>query len=267
MKKGIGLLSLLLLFLLVGCTNKESIDNQVIKIGASSVPHAEILEFVRPQLEAKGYELEIVLFSDYVLPNLALQNQELDANFFQHVPYLEYFNTENDTNLVSAGIIHFEPLGIYAGISNSLDNVQSGDTIAIPNDATNRARALLLLQAAGLLTLDPEVGLNATVLDITDNPLQIEIIELEAAGIPSRLQDVNFGIINGNYALSSNVEKAVLLQEDAASEAALRYANIIAVREGTESTEAIQILLEVLHTEALKTYITDTYDGLVLPVF
>lgn len=267
MKKVLGLFSILLLFLLVGCTSKEAIDNQVIKIGASSVPHAEILEFARPQLEAKGYELEIVLFSDYVLPNLALQNEELDANFFQHVPYLEFFNTENDTTLVSAGIIHFEPLGIYAGLSSSLETIQNGDTIAIPNDATNRARALLLLQAAGLLTIDPEVGLNATVLDITDNPFQIEIIELEAAGIPSRLQDVNFGIINGNYALSSNVENAVLLQEDPSSEAALRYANIIAVREGTDTAEVIQILLEVLHTEAVKTYITDTYGGLVLPVF
>lgn len=268
MKKGLlFILGFVLVLSLSACSNQESINNKVIKVGASPVPHAELLESVRTALLEKGYTLEIVEFTDYVLPNLALDSGELDANFFQHVPYLEFFNEENDTNIVSAGTVHFEPLGIYAGTSSSLLSIENGASIAIPNDSTNRARALLLLQALGLLTLDPEVGLSATVLNIASNPHNINIVELEAAGIPARLADVDFGIINGNYALSSNVVDKLLASESSDSEAAQLYANIIAVRAGTENSDAIVALLEVLQSEAVRTFIIENYDGLVLPVF
>ena len=268
MKKFIlAILLIAISFSLSACVSGESIDNKTLVIGASPVPHAEILEFIRPLLLEKGYTLEIVQFTDYVLPNSSLDNKELDANFFQHVPYLEYFNQENGTSIVSAGKVHFEPLGIYAGTSNSLSNITNGAVIAIPNDSTNLARALLLLQANNLITLDPEAGLGATVLDITSNPYDIEIVEIEAAGIPARLLDVDFAVINGNYALSSNVVEKLLVSESPDSEAALLYANIIAVRSGDENKEAILILLEVLQSEEVRQFILDNYNGLVLPVF
>lgn len=268
MKKGfLFVVTLIFILALTACSSEESIDDKVIKVGASPVPHAEILEFVRDALLEKGYTLEIVEFTDYVLPNLALDNGELDANFFQHVPYLDYFNEENGTTIVSAGTVHFEPLGIYAGTATSLASIEDGASIAIPNDSTNRARALLLLESLELITLDPEAGLSATVLDITSNPYHIDIVELEAAGIPARLADVDFGVINGNYALNADVVDKLLSSESSDSVGALLYANIIAVRQGTEDSPAIVALLEVLQSDAVRAFILEQYNGLVLPVF
>jgi len=268
MKKIITIFTLLFtIFALVGCNSKEDINNKTLVIGASTTPHAEILEYIRPQLEAAGYELEIIEFTDYVLPNLALENEELDANFFQHVPYLEYFNSENDTHLVSAGVVHFEPLGIYQGKTSNLQSITNGAQIAIPNDSTNRARALLLLEANGLITLKEGVGLEATVLDIESNPYNIDFVEMEAASIPAALLDVDFGVINGNYALSSNVIDQLLTSESSDSEAAVLYANIIAVREGDENSPAIQTLISILQSEDVRNFITTNYQGIVLPAY
>lgn len=268
MKKLLTIFTILLTtFALIGCNSKEDINDSTLVIGASTTPHAEILEYIRPQLEEAGYSLEIIEFTDYVLPNLALENEELDANFFQHVPYLEYFNSENDTHLVSAGVVHFEPLGIYSGKSTDLSSITTGSQIAIPNDSTNRARALLLLQANGVITLSEGVGLEATVLDIASNPFNIDFVEMEAASIPAALQDVDFGVINGNYALSSNVIEHLLASESANSEAARLYANIIAVREGDENAVAIVTLLSILQSEDVRNFITTHYQGIVLPAY
>ncbi|PKK99900.1 MAG: metal ABC transporter substrate-binding protein [Tenericutes bacterium HGW-Tenericutes-1] len=254
-------------FTLTACTLKEDINDSTIKIGATLVPHAEILEFAKAELLKKGYTLEIVEFTDYVLPNDALANSELDANFFQHVPYLNSYNEAHDTALVSAGSVHFEPLGIYAGTKSSLSEVSTGDSIAVPNDSSNLARALLLLEANGLITLKSGVGVNATVLDIVSNPLNLEIVEIEAAGIASRLDDVEYAVINGNYALSANVTDKLLVSEATNSVAAVTYANIIAVRSGTEESPAIVALLEVLQSDAVSNFITSEYGISVVPVF
>ncbi len=268
MKKIVIIITLLLSSIaLIGCSSKEDINDKNLVIGASIVPHAEILEFIRPSLEALGYTLEIIEFTDYVLPNLALENQELDANFFQHVPYLSYFNEENNTSIVNAGVVHFEPLGIYYGNSSNLSNITLGSTIAIPNDSTNRARALLLLASEGIISLTEGIGLNATVLDIVSNPYEIDFIEIEAASIPATLVDVDFAVINGNYALSSNILDHLLVSESKDSEAAILYANIIAVRSGDETNPAILALLSTLQSEEVREFITTNYSGIVLPVF
>ncbi len=251
----------------LGCTSKEPIDNKIIKVGATLVPHAEILEEIKSALALQGYTLEIVPFTDYVLPNDALANSELDANFFQHVPYLNTYNEANETTLVAAGSIHFEPLGLYAGTEDDLTAIPQGAKIAVPSDSSNLARALLLLQANGLITLETGVGLNATVLDIAANPYNLDIVEVEAAGIPARLEDVAFAVINGNYALSAEVTDRLLVSESTSSVAAQTYANIIAVRSGTENSDAIKALVAALQSEAVRTFITETYGVSVFPVF
>lgn len=267
--KKIIILCLLVLsaFSLTGCTGKEDIDNKTIKIGATLVPHAEILAVIASELLSQGYTLDIVEFTDYVLPNDALANGELDANFFQHVPYLNTYNTAHGTTLISAAAIHFEPLGIYAGTENDLSSITQGSRIAVPNDASNLARALLLLEDNGLITLSASSGLNATVLDITSNPYDLEIVEIEAAGIAARLEDVAFAVINGNYALSSDVTDRLIISELTSSQAAVTYANIIAVRSGTENSAAILALVAALKSEAVATFITATYGISVIPVF
>lgn len=238
-----------------------------ITIAASATPHAEILEQAKPLLAKEGWELEITVFDDYVQPNLVVESDEFDANYVQHVPYLDNFNAENGTHIVNAGGIHYEPFGIYPGTKSSLDELAEGDTIAVPNDTTNEARALLLLQANGVITLKDGAGLEATINDIEENPKNIEILELEAAQVARVKDEVAFVVLNGNYALQAglSVGQDSIAYEQADSEAAKTYVNIIAVKEGNESSEAIVALVNVLKSDEIIQYINDTYDGAVIP--
>ncbi|MGL6200198.1 MAG: MetQ/NlpA family ABC transporter substrate-binding protein [Lachnospiraceae bacterium] len=243
-------------------------ENTVIKIGALPTPHGEILEQVQDVLAEQGYTLEIVTYNDYVLPNNALESGDIDANFFQHVPYLDNFNEENGTHLVSVGAVHFEPLGIYPGKTTSLDSLADGAVVAVPNDTTNEARALLLLEANGLITLKADAGLNATVLDIEENPKNLQIEELEAAQIGRSIADVDIAVINGNYAIESGFSSEDALAIEAAeSEAAQTYANVVAVKEGNEENEGITALIEALTSDEIRDYINQNYGGGVVPVF
>lgn len=266
--------------LLTGCGSKDSVsagkkadagsekDLEVIKVGASITPHAEILRSVSDELEKQGYKLEVVEYNDYIIPNTALESGELDANYIQHLPYLEDFNKENGTHIVSAADVHYEPFGIYAGKSDSLENLKEGAVIAVPNDTTNEARALLLLQDQGLIKLKENAGLTATVKDIADNPKKFEIKELEAAQVPKALQDVDVAAINTNYALEANLKLSdALASEGADSLAAKTYANIIAVKEGNENAEKIKALIDAVKTDKVKKFIEDQYEGAVVPTF
>jgi D-methionine transport system substrate-binding protein len=251
-------------------TETGEADGELTKltVAASPTPHAEILNAAKDLLAERGIDLEVVEFTDYVQPNKVVDAGDIDANYFQHLPYLENFNEEQGTNLVSAGAIHYEPLGIYPGKSNDLSNIPEGAEIAVPNDATNEARALLLLEANGIITLKADAGLNATANDIEENPYNVKIVELEAAQIARAVEDADFVVLNGNYALQANfsVEKDALAKEEADSEAAQTYKNIIAVREGDENNEAIKTLVEVLQSDEIKNFIETTYDGAVLPI-
>ena len=242
-----------------------------IVVGASSTPHAEILEAVSGELEALGYELDIKICDDYVMPNLALADGEIDANYFQHEPYLLNFNAENGTDLVSAAAIHYEPMGIYGGSKSSLDELAEGDIIAVPNDGTNEARALLLLQDQGLITLKEGIDAStetATILDIAENPKNLEIVEMEAKNIPHSLPDVAFAVINGNYALQAGLTgNDALASESADSDAAQTYANILAVRAGEEDSAKTQALVTALTSETCRQFIEETYSGAVVPIF
>lgn len=237
-----------------------------ITVAASSTPHAEILEAAKPLLAEQGYDLQVTEFEDYVQPNEVVESGEFDANYFQHVPYLNSFNEEHGTHLVDAGDIHYEPFGIYPGTKSSLDDVADGDVIAIPNDTTNEARALLLLQDNGLLTLKDGVGLEATVNDITENPYNLEFQELEAAQVARVVGEVAYVVLNGNYALEAgySVSKDSIAYESSDSVAAETYVNIIAVYEGHENDEKIQALVSVLKSDEIKKFIEDTYDGAVV---
>lgn len=240
---------------------------QVITVAATAVPHAEILEAAKPILAQQGYDLQVTVFDDYVQPNNVVESGEIDANYFQHIPYLESFNAEQGTHLVNVGGIHYEPFGIYAGTESDLSNVSEGATIAVPNDTTNEARALLLLQDNGLITLSADAGINATILDIEENPHNIEFVELEAAQVPKVLGEVSFAVINGNYALDAglNAQTDALATETADSLAAQTYVNIIAVKEGNEENEGIKALINVLKSDEIKKYIEETYEGAVVP--
>ena len=236
-----------------------------LKVAASPTPHAEILNVAKEVLAEQGIDLEVVEFSDYVQPNLVTESGEVDANYFQHTPYLDSFNEENGTHLVSVGAVHYEPFGIYPGKSDDLANIADGATIAVPNDTTNEARALQLLAAQGLITVRDGAGLTATVNDITDNPHNLQIKEIEAAQLPRTVQDVDFAVINGNYAMEAG--KDALATEDASSEAAQTYANVLVVKEGRENDPAIQALYAALTSDKVKDYINSTYDGAVVPIF
>lgn len=258
----------LLTNVLAGCANgSQNTDSKVIKVAASATPHSQILEQVKPILKEKGWDLQVTVFNDYVQPNLVVESGDFDANYFQHVPYLHSFNEEQDTNLVNAGSIHYEPFGIYPGKKASLNELAAGDEIAVPNDTTNEARALLLLQDNGIITLTSGAGLTATVNDIVDNPLGIIILELEAAQLPRIKDEVAFVVLNGNYALEAgfSVAKDSVAYERADSEAAKTYVNIIAVKTGNEENEGIKALVEVLKSDQIRNYINDTYDGAVIP--
>ena len=238
-----------------------------ITVAASATPHAEILEQAKPILEKEGWELEVTVFDDYVQPNLVVESDEFDANYFQHIPYLDNFNAEQGTHLVNAGGIHYEPFGIYPGTKSTLDELEDGDTIAVPNDTTNEARALLLLQDNGIITLKEGAGLEATVKDIEENPKNIKIQELEAAQVARVKDEVAFVVLNGNYALEAgfSVGQDSIAYEKADSEAAKTYVNVIAVKEGNENSEAIQALVNALKSEEITNYINQTYDGAVIP--
>ncbi len=244
----------------------ESSEDKVIKVGACVTPHAEILEQIKDNLAEEGWTLEIVEYNDYVLPNTALEDGDLDANYFQHKPYLDDFNAENGTHIVTLAAVHFEPMGVYAGKSSDLSNVPDGATIAVPNDTTNEARALLLLEAQGLIKLKDGVGIEATVLDIEENTHNIEIQELEAAQVAKSIQDVDFAVINGNYAIEAGLDSAIAV-EAADSLAAETYANYVCVKDGEENSEKSQALKNAILTQEVKDYINNTYSGAVVPVF
>lgn len=252
---------------LAGCGKSTSADDKVIKVAASATPHAEILEQAKPLLEAKGYDLQVTVFDDYVQPNEVVESGDFDANYFQHIPYLESFNEEKGTHLVNVGGIHYEPFGIYPGTKASLDELADGDSIAVPNDTTNEARALLLLQDNGIITLKEGAGLTATKNDIVENPYNVDIVELEAAQVPRVKDEVAFMVLNGNYALEAgfSVAKDAIAYEKADSEAAKTYVNVIAVKEGNENSDKIKALVEVLTSQEIKDYINNTYDGAVIP--
>lgn len=241
-------------------------DDKVITIGASPSPHAEILNHFKDAFAEEGYTLEVVEFTDYVQPNKALDAGDLDANYFQHEPYLVNFNEENGTKLESAGAIHYEPMGIFSDSLTDLKDIEEGAKVAVPNDATNEARALLLLQENGLITLKEGVDITATKLDIEENPKNLEIVELEAAQIPRSLQDVSIAVVNGNYALDAGlVLDDALVIEAADSLAAQTYANIIAVREGEVDSAKAQAIIKVLTSEDAKAFIEESFEGAVLP--
>jgi len=242
-------------------------EDKTITVAASPTPHAEILEAAKPLLEEQGWTLEVEEFDDYILPNDVVESGEIDANYFQHITYLNSFNEEKGTHLVNAGNIHYEPFGIYPGTKSSLDELEEGDVIAVPNDTTNEARALLLLQDNGVITLEEGAGLTATVNEIVDNPYGVEIQELEAAQVPRVVEEVAFAVINGNYALNAglSVSEDSIAYESADSEAAKTYVNVIAVKEGNENSEGIQALVSVLKSDEIKQFINDTYAGAVIP--
>ncbi len=249
-------------------TEAAADGDNVIKVAASQTPHSEILDAVKDLLKEEGYELEVTVFEDYVQPNNVVESGDFDANYFQHVNYLNSFNEENGTHLAIAenGKIHYEPFGIYGGTKSSLDEIADGDTIAIPNDTTNEARALLLLQQEGLITLADGAGVTATVNDVAENPHNLELVEVEAAQVPKQLPSVAFGVINGNYALENglNVATDALATESAEGDAIQQYVNIIAVEEGNESSAKIKALVDALHSETAVNYINDTYQGAVV---
>ena len=276
MKKKILALALagvLVVGALTGCGSSKSessdkkTDDKKITVAASATPHAEILEEAKTLLKDKGYELEVKVFDDYVQPNNVVESGEFDANYFQHVPYLEQFNEEKGTHLVVAGKIHYEPFGIYPGTKKDLKDIAKGDKIAVPNDTTNEARALLLLQDNGIIKLKEGAGIKATVNDIEENPNNIEIVELEAAQVPRVVNEVAYVVLNGNYALEAgySVGKDALAYEKSDSEAAKTYVNVIAVKEGNENNPAIKALVDTLKSDTIKQYINDTYDGAVIP--
>lgn len=242
-------------------------SNTVIRVGASPSPHAEILEFAKDQLAAKGYELEIVEFTDYVMPNVALYEGDLDANFFQHTPYLDNYNEQNGTDLVSACKVHFEPMGLYSETLTSVSDVAEGSKVGVPNDPTNEARALNLLEAQGLIKLREGAGLNATPLDIEENPLNLEFVELEAAQLPRNLSEFAIAAINGNYAIEAGILDKVIVNEAADSESAQEYANILAVRSGELETDKTKALVESLTSDETREFINTQYEDQFIPVF
>lgn len=270
----LALVGTLALGVFAGCGNSSKDkeagnkkDSKVITIAASPTPHAEILEKAKEILKDKGYDLKITEFEDYVQPNEVVESGEYDANYIQHLPYLESFNEEKGTHIVSVGKIHYEPFGIYPGKKKSLDKISDGDRIAIPNDTTNEARALLLLQDNGIIKLKDGAGLDATINDIAENPHKIKFDELEAAQVARVVDEDDFVVLNGNYALEAgySVAKDSLAYEASDSEAAKTYVNIIAVKEGNENNAGIKELVKVLKSDEIKEFINDKYDGAVIP--
>lgn len=279
MKKWVlAVLSLTLITVLAACGTKSTTSDAskngntggtprevVLKVGASPVPHAEILELIKPQLEKEGIRLQVVQFNDYVQPNVQLFDKQLDANFYQHVPYLNVMNKERNMNLVSVGAVHLEPFGIYSQKYKKLDEIPDGATVAVPNDATNEGRALLLLAKQGLIKLKDESNIEATVKDITENKKNLKFKELEAAMLPRQLPEVDIALINTNYALEANLNptKDALALEDKDSP----YANVLVARPDNKDSEAIQKLVKALQSPEVKKFIEDKYQGAIIPAF
>ncbi len=282
LKKVIALLlalALCLAFAACGGEEKKPVEDQPetengdglahVVIGATPAPHAEILNALAQDFIDNGVEVEVKEYTDYVVPNTALADGSIDANYFQHQPYLTDFNEKHDTDLVSIASVHYEPFAIYGGKTASLEELADGAVVSVPNDPSNEARALNLLEAAGLIVLKEGVGLDATVNDIEDNPKNLKIMEIEAAQLPRSLPDVDISVINGNYAIDAglSVAKDAIFIEDKESEAAQLYANILAVRADETDNEALAKVVEVLTSEASRKYMEETYDGGVVPMF
>ena len=268
MKKIIAIVLVLTMALTLAACGAKAENDKTIKVGATPAPHAEILEVVKDNLAADGWTLEIVEFDDYVLPNTALSEGQLDANYFQHITYMNNFNEEYSIEMVSAAGIHYEPFGLYAGKAASIDALTNGAQIAVPNDATNEARALLLLEQEGIIQLADGVGISATKDDIIENPLGIEIVEMKAELLTTTLQDVDMAVINGNYAIGAGLKVADALAVEAADGAAAdAYMNVIAVMKGNENNAKIQALIKALKSDEAKAYMEKTYEGAVVPLF
>ncbi len=273
----VGFAAALALSALTGCGNKTVDDTntdgdtktetKTLTVAASSAPHAEILEQCKPILEKEGITLDIKVMDDYIIPNTSTESGDVDANYFQHTPYLEQFNEENGTHLVSVAKIHYEPYGIYTGTAKSFDELKEGDKVAVPNDATNEARALLLLEANGLIKLKDGVGLTATKNDIVENPKNLDIVEMEAALVPSQRDEAALAVINGNYAIANGISiSEALATEDSESEAAQTFANIVVVKEGNEENELVKALVDALKSDEIKNFINEKYEGAVVPI-
>ena len=268
MKKIIAVILALALTLALTACGGAAAEDKIIRVGTAPGPHPEILEFVKEALAKEGYTLEIVEFSDYILPNTSLSEGQIDANYFQHVTYMNNFNVEYGLKMVTAAEIHYEPFGLYAGKTASIDALAEGAQIAVPNDATNEARALLLLEQEGLIKLREGAGINATKDDIVENPLNLDIVETNAELLTSVLQDVDMAVINGNYAIAADMKVADALAVEAADgTAAEAYVNIVTVMEGHENDPKIQALVKVLTSEEVRAYIEQTWPGAVVPLF
>ncbi|MBQ9967767.1 MAG: MetQ/NlpA family ABC transporter substrate-binding protein [Oscillospiraceae bacterium] len=260
------LLAVLMIASLVACGAKT--DDKTLTVGATPAPHCEILEVAKELMAAKGYTLEIKEFNDYVIPNDSVEEGELDANYFQHITYMNNFNEEHGTHLVSVAGIHYEPFGLYAGQTATLEELAEGARIAVPNDGTNEARALLLLEQEGLIVLKEGVGLSATKSDIAENPMDLDIVEMEALQLTATLQDVDMAVINGNYAIDAGLKVADAVAVEAADgDAAEAYVNVLTVKEGNEENEAVLALVEALKSDEVKAFIEETYAGSVVPLF
>lgn len=259
----------LALLALTGCSGgSSSSEDKTITIAAVPTPHAEILtEVVKPALEKDGYTLEVKEFTDYVQPNTVTEEEEVDANYFQHKPYLDNFNEENGTHLVDVTGVHFEPFGLYSTKYTSLDELPDGATVAVPNDATNEARVLLLLQDQGLIKLADGADITATPKDIVENPKNLQFRELEAAVVPTVIEDVDIAGINGNYAMEAELLDKLLVSESVDSLAAQTYTNLLVVKDGNQDSEKIKALAKALNSEEVRTYINDNYQGTVLATF
>ena len=282
MKKiiSLALVAALGLFAFAGCGSKTANDGSAadssaaggemttITVGATASPHAEILNALKDTLASEGVDLVVKEYTDYVMPNTAVENGEIDANYFQHITYMNDFNAENGTHLVDAADVHYEPMGIYGGKSNDLNNIPDGASIAVPNDTTNEARALQLLAAQGIITLPEGSDQNVTKKDIVENPHNVNIVELEAAAVPRALEDSDFAVINGNYALAAGLtaDDGLAFEGDD-SLGATMYVNVLAVKEGNENNEAVKKLAAALNSDECKKFIEEKYNGMVKPVF
>ena len=259
------ILVLTVLALIFSLSSAVLADGHVLKVGATPVPHAEILEFVKDDLADMGVELEVVEFTDYVTPNLALSDGSIDANYFQHVPYLDQFSADRGLDLVPVTKVHIEPIGLYSDKYESIEEMPEGSTIAVPNDPSNEGRALILLHNKGVITLEDPSNLNATPIDIIENPKDLSFEELEAAQLPRVLPDVAGAVINTNYALEADlnpVDDALILESSDSP-----YVNVVVVRAGDEDNEKIQKLIEVLNTTKVREFILEEYEGAIVPAF
>ena len=271
--KRYSILALVLVFslgILASCGGGGGDDSAdtTIKVAASPTPHAEILNAVKDQLAEEGYTLEVIEFDDYVQPNVATTDGDVDANYFQYVPYLDQYNEENGTDLVPVANMHYEKMAIYAGTKDTLDAIEAGDKIGVPNDATNEARALKVLQEQGLIKLKADASETATVTDIEEYPKgEIEIVELEAASIPASLPDLAFGVINANYAIQADIMDKVVAVEGTDEAQEDTYVNVIVVNKGNENSAKVQALIAALQSDATRAFIEERFNGAVVAKF